>query len=143
VRYLRHLGVALVTFLLGVALSPIHFYIEGMGCGKVIDGGGGFSINSYRSSYFIQLLLAHEGYVSLEKANQVFDQRLNQAVKVVEVGPKINHEGAVVGRRAVALFFSAGLSRYYTEIFWTDGRTVSYILSTSALHAEEFEKQQR
>jgi len=35
-------GVALLTFLLGVGLSPIHFYVEGMGCGKVIDGGGAF-----------------------------------------------------------------------------------------------------
>jgi len=63
-------------------------------------------------------------------------------MKVIEVGPKINDEGAVVGRRATALFFSPELS-CYTEILWTDGRFLHYIFSTSAVHVKEFEKYQR
>jgi hypothetical protein len=142
-KYVRRLGFALLTFTLGVAVSPIRFYVEGMGCGKVIDGGGGFSITSYQSSYFIKLLSVSEAYVSPEKANEVFDERLSTAVRIIELGPKVNREGRVVGRRAVALFFSPEASCHYTEILWTDGRFLHYIVSTSALHAKEFEKYQR
>jgi hypothetical protein len=132
-------SVALLTFLVGVAVAPIQFYAEGLGHGKVIDGGGDYAITRYKSSYFIKLWFEHESYVSPEKANQVFNEHLIQAVKVIEVGPKINRKGAVVGRRATALFFSPEISGYYTEIFWTDGHVVYYISSTSALHAKEFE----
>ena len=142
-KYVPRLGIALVTFTLGVAVSPIHFYVEGMGCGHVIDGGGGFSFTSYKSSYFVKLLLAHEGYVSPEKANEVFDERLSTAVRIIEIGPKLNGEGMVIGRRAVALSFAPEDSCSYTEILWTDGRFLHYIVSTSALHAKEFEKYQR
>ena len=142
-KYVRRFGFALLTFTLGVAVSPIRFYVEGMGCGKVIDGGGGFSFTAYKSSYFVKLLLAHEGYVSPEKANKVFEEHLSHAVKIIEVGPKVNGEGVVVGRRAVALSFAPEDSCYYTEILWTDGRFLHYIVSTSALHAKEFEKYQR
>jgi len=48
-----------------------------------------------------------------------------------------------LGRRAVALFFAPEASCYYTEILWTDGRFLHYIVSTSALHAKVFEKYQR
>ena len=53
-KYVRRFSIALLTFVLGVAVLPIHFYVEGMGCGKVIDGGG-FGITSYSSSYFVKL----------------------------------------------------------------------------------------
>ena len=142
-KYVRRLAIASLTFTLGVAVSPIRFYVEGMGCGKVIDGGGGFSVTSYRSSYFVKLLVAYEGYVSPEKANEVFEEHLSSAAKVIEVGPKVNGEGVVVGRRSVALFFSPEASCYYAEILWTDGRFLHYIVSTSALHVKEFEKHQR
>lgn len=42
-RYLRGPIVALLTFVIGVAISPIRFQMEGMDCGRVIDGRGGFS----------------------------------------------------------------------------------------------------
>lgn len=142
-KHVRRLGIALLTFVLGVAVSPIHFYVEGMGCGKVVDGGGGFSITSYRSSYFVKLLFVTAAYVSPEKADAVFKQHLSEAVNLIELGPKLNREGVVVGRRAMATFYDPELSSYYTEIFWTDGRFLHYISSTSALHVREFEKHQR
>jgi hypothetical protein len=142
-KHVRRFGVALLAFIVGVAVAPVRFYEEGSGRGKVFDGGGNFAVAVYQSSYFIRVWVAHESYVSPEKANQVFDQRLSHAVKVIEVGPKINREGKVVGRRAVGLFFSPAISSYFTEILWTDGCHLHYIFSTSALHAKEFEKQQR
>jgi hypothetical protein len=140
-KHVRRLLVALLMFIVGVAVAPIKFYEEGSGRGKVIDGGGNFAVAVYTSSYFVKVWCVHESYVSPEKANEVFSQRLVQAVKVIEVGPKINGEG-VIGRRAIGLFFSPELSRNYTEILWTDGRILHYIFSTSALHAKEFEKHQ-
>ena len=141
-RYVRRLGIALLTFVLGVAMSPIRFYVDGMGWGKVIDGGGAFAITSYRSSYFVKLVSAHETYASPDNANEVFGQQLREATKIIEVGPKVNREGVVVGRRAMALFYSPELSCHYTQILWTDGRILHYIFSTSALHVKEFEKHQ-
>jgi hypothetical protein len=142
-KYARRLGIALLTFTLGVVVSPIRFYVEGMGCGKVIDGGGGFSVTAYQSSYFIKLLSVSEAYGSREKADQVFNQRLSQAVEVFEVGPEIDQKSTVVGRRAEALYFAPEASLYYTEILWTEGRFLHYIVSTSTLHAREFEKHHR
>ena len=141
-KHVRRLGIALLTFALGVAVSPIRFDVEGMGAGRVIDGGG-FSITSYKSSYFVNLLSVYEAYVSPENANAIFDIRLRKAAKVIEVGPKFNREGAVVGRRAMAVFYSPELSGPYTEIFWTEGCLMHYIRSTSSLHVREFEKHQR
>lgn len=142
-KHVGRLGVALLAFVIGVAVAPIHFYREASGYGKVIDGGGGYGITVYTSSYFVKLWSAHDSYVSPEKADQVFNEYLSQAVKVIEVGPKLDREGAVVGRRAMVLFDSPETSCYYTQILSTDGRRVDYIYSTSALHVKEFEKQQR
>ena len=142
-RYVRWFPIVLLTFVLGVAMSPIRFYVEGMGCGKLSDGGGGFGITSYSSSYFVKLWSGSEAYVSPEKAEAVFTQQLGHAVKVVELGPKVNRGGVVVGRRAMAIFYSPQLSKNYTEIIWTDGRFLHYIGSTSTFHVKDFEKQQR
>ena len=142
-KHVRRLGIALLTFALGVAVSPIRFDVEGMGCGKLIDGGGGFGITSYSSSYFVKLWFVQSAYASPEKADAVFDQHVSQAVNVIELGPKMNREGFVIGRRAMAIFYSPQLSENYTEIIWTDGRFLHYIASTSTLHVKEFEKQRR
>jgi hypothetical protein len=48
------------------------------------------------------------GYVSPEKANEVFEQELRTAVRVVDHKPKLNENGISVGQRAVAMFFAAG-----------------------------------
>jgi hypothetical protein len=141
-KCIRWFSVALLTFVLGFAMSPIRFYVEGMGCGKLIDGGGGFGITSYSSSYFVKLWFVQSAYASPEKADAVFDQHVSQALNVIELGPKMNREGVVVGRRAMAIFYSPQLSRNYTEIIWTNGRFLHYIGSTSTMHVKEFEKHQ-
>ena len=98
-RYVRRLGIALLTFVFGVALSPIRFDVEGMGYGKVSDGGG-FSITSYKSSYFVNLLSVYEAYVSREQANEIFDEHVSKATKVIEVGPSLTEKvlSLVVGQ---------------------------------------------
>ena len=141
-KYLRYLTAALLAFVVGVAISPIRFGVEGWGCGKVLDGGGGFSVTSYRSSYFVPAAFAHETYVSADKANQVFAQRLKEMAKIAEVTAKTNEQGAIVGRRAVGMFFDdQGVAN--ATVFWTDGKMLHSISSTSWLHAVELERRSR
>jgi hypothetical protein len=140
VKYLRYPFLGLITFTVGIVISPIHFYEQASGCGRVIDGGGGFSVTSYKSSYFVNLSFAHSAFVSPEKANQVFNEDLREAVQIFEVTPKINTHGMTVGRRAVVIFFDPELNKYYASVFWTDGRRLHAIYSRSYLHVIEFEK---
>jgi hypothetical protein len=78
-------------------------------------------------------------YDSTKKANQAFDDRLAQAVRVIDHAPKINKDN--MGQRAVAVFFDADANQYYASVFWTDCQFIGSIHSTSYLHAIEFEKQ--
>lgn len=134
-KYLRGPIVALVAFTFGVAISPIHFFVETIACGF------NNSTTTYRSSYFIQVSSSHLSCLSTEKANEVFDDKLHKALKVIEVAPKLNSNGVPVGRRAVAVFFLPELNEYRARVFWTDGATFYSISSTSFLHVMQFEKQ--
>jgi hypothetical protein len=136
-KYIRRFGVAIVTFVIGVAISPIHFFGESIACGLHS------SSTSYRSSYFIQVSNGYREFDSAEEAEEAFNQRLSRAAQVVEVGPKVDKDGTVTGRRAVTMYYFPQESRYFTKIFWTHGRYLYSISSGSALHASEFEKQMR
>ena len=136
-RYRRGPFVALLAFIIAVAVSPPRFYMESRACG-VNGRGGGFSIENYRSTYFVEVSFALSAYDSTRKANQVFTQRLAEAVRVVEHTPRQNKDN--IGRRAVAVFFDANTNAYYTEVFWTDDRFLASIFSSSYLHVIEFEK---
>lgn len=138
-RYLRGPIVAVLAFIIGVAISPPRFYMELTACGRVNDGGGGFSITNYRSNDGVQVCFALSTYVSTRKANQVFNQHLAEAVRVIEHTPKMNKDNK--GQRAVAVFFDANTNEYYVEVFWTDDRFLASIFSSSYRHVIEFEKQ--
>jgi len=56
--------------------------------------------------YFRRLGIALLTFV----ANEVFDQRLSKVTKIVELGPKVNSDGVVIGRRGMALIYSPELS---------------------------------
>ena len=140
-KYLRYPLVALLTFVVGVALSPIHFRLTGIGCGRLIDGSGGFSITSYRSSYFVDVDFAHAGYSSIEKANEVFDQRLHEAAQVVSVTSKLDKNGMLVGRRAELVVLEPESNKRSACILWTEGRIMHGIYSSSFSHVRDFEKQ--
>jgi len=136
-KHIRRFGVALVTFVVGVAVSPIHFYGESIACGWNSSGA------TYRSTYFIQVSNGYQGFDSAEAAEKAFDQRLSQAAEVIEVGPQVDRDGTVIGRRATILYCFPEESRYFTRIFWTHGRYLYSISSASAVHVREFEKQMK
>ena len=138
-RYLRGPIVAFVAFIFGVAISPIHFSVEMIACGFV-PAHDSASTTTYRSAYFIQTSFSNANYPSTEKANEVFNEKLREAIRVIEIMPKLNKHGVPVGRRAVAIFFHPDLNEYRTKVFWTNGTTFHSISSTSFLHVMQFEK---
>jgi hypothetical protein len=140
-RYLRYPAVAILTFVIGVIISPIHYFGESFACGGITEEGGGFSGGEcFRSSYFIQVCEGSAVYRSPERANQVFDEKLQEAERVVEVAPKLDEDGVVVGRRAVAVFRGSPDSGRYVTIFWTHGRVLNGISSSSWMHVKHFER---
>ena len=139
-RYLRGPLVALLAFAIGVAVSPIRFKLEGMACGKMIDGGGGFGVRTYRSSVNVKLYFASGGYASTEKTNEVFDRQVREAVQVLELTPKLDAAGKETGRRAVVILLDKETNENYASVFWTDRSRILSIDSPSLAHVLEFEK---
>lgn len=134
-KYVRRLAFAIFTFVIGVAISPIRFYVESYGCGIKS------SYTSYRSSYFMQTSSGCVVYESDQEASDAFVQRLNEAVKVFEVKPKVNKKGVLIEQRAVAKFYDEGTDEYYVVWFWREERGICMILSRSYTHVMDFAKQ--
>ena len=134
-KHFRRLGVALLTFVVGVMVSPIHFYPEMIACGSHNSSA------SYRSSYFMQVSRGSREFNSAAEAEEAFNQSLSEAAEVIEVGPKVDRDGTVIGRRAVTLYYFPEEARYFTRVYWTQGHNLYSLSSGSALHVKEFEKQ--
>ncbi|HEY0730283.1 MAG TPA: hypothetical protein VGD38_19515 [Pyrinomonadaceae bacterium] len=139
-KHLRRLLVGLVAFVAGVALTPIQFHVEGLGCGRMLDGDGGFSVRSFTSSYSVRLSFAHFRFKSQEKTDEAFDRHVRDAVRVIETTPKLNEHGEVVGRRALVITFNSEVKQSFASLVWTDGKSLHAIDSPSLIHVIEFEK---
>lgn len=129
----------LLSFALGVLISPIGFRLDGMGCGKVQDGGR-FGIQSYTSTYFIKLSFSRAEYRSPENANEVFAAIVNSAVRIIDRRPKYNRQGSKVGERAVAILLDHERNAEYASVLWTDGRILFSVDSSSLTHVLQFEQ---
>lgn len=134
-KYVRRLALAIFTFVIGVAISPIRFYVESSACGP------NSSYTSFRSSYFMQTSSGYVSFDSEQEASDAFNERLNEAVEVIEVKPKVNNKGVLIEQRAVAKFYNEGTAEYYVASFWREGRRVRMIGSRSYTHVMDFEKQ--
>ena len=131
---------ALLTFIIGVVISPIRFEADLIACGRVADSSRGFSVARYTSSYFVKVWFSHTGHPSAEKANEVFQAQAEEAVRVIERTPKFDKAGRKVGERAVALFFSQEYNEQYACVFWTDEKILHSVCSSSLKLVLEFEK---
>lgn len=134
-KYLRYLALAIFTFVVGVAISPIRFYPESIACG--MRG----SSTSYRSSYFMQTADSYYEYDCEQHASDAFDEELSEAMTVYDSSPKVNKEGVLIEQRALALFYHEGNDEYYVVLFLRDGKTLRRISSRSYTHVKDFEKQ--
>jgi len=134
-KYVRRLALAIVTFVIGVAISPIRFDVESIACGSHNSG------TSFRSSYFMQTSSSYVGYKSEQKASDAFNEELNEAVEVIELKPKVNKEGVLIEQRAIGKFYNKGTNEFYVMLFWRQGRSVRRISSRSYIHVKDFERQ--
>lgn len=140
IRVFTALAAFLLSFALGLGMSPIGFRLDGMGHGKVLDGDGFFGIQSYTSTYFIKLWFYQARYRSPEKANEVFTNFVTSAIRVVDRQPKYNRQGVKVGERAVAVLLNPETNEQFASVFWTDGPTLFSIDSSSMIHVLQFEQ---
>src|SRR5687768_16922017 len=89
---LVHVSTAAVTFLLsfalGVLISPIRFSPDSAARGKMLDGDGYFGIQNYTSTYFIKLSFFTVPYSSPEEANEAFTAVVKSAVRIIDRGPR-------------------------------------------------------
>jgi hypothetical protein len=134
-KYLRYLALAVFTFVIGVAISPIRFYPE------IFAYGLRGSSTSYRSSYFMQTSDSYVRYDCEQHASDAFAEQLSGAMTVYDSSPKINKQGVLIEQRTIALFHHAGADEYYVVLFWRDGKTLRSISSRSYTHVKDFEKQ--
>jgi len=134
-KYVRGLALAIFTFVIGVAISPIRFYVESIACGP------NNSLTSFRSSYFMRTSSGYVTYDSEQEASDAFNKRLDEAVEVIEVKPKVNKKGVFIEQRAVARFYNKGTGEYYVALFWREERHIRRISSRSYIHVMDFEKQ--
>jgi len=134
-KYVRRLALAIVTFVIGVAISPIRFDVESIACGPHN------SFTSFRSSYFMQTSTGYISYDSEQEASDAFKEELNEAVEVIELKPKVNKEGILIEQRAVGKFYNKGTDEFYVMLFWREGRSVRMISSRSYMHVKDFERQ--
>lgn len=134
-KYVRRVALAIFTFVIGVAISPIHYYVESIGCGPRS------SFTSYRSSYFMQTSTGYVSYESEQEATEAYNEGLKKAVEVIEIKPRVNKEGVLIEQRAIGKFYNEGTGEFYFGLFWREGRTVHKIISRSYMHVIDFEKQ--
>ena len=134
-KYVRRLVLAIVTFVIGVAISPIRFDVESIGCGPHS------SFTSFRSSYFMQTSTGYISYDSEQEATDAFNKELNEALEVIELKPKVNKEGILIQQRALGKFYNKGTDEFYVMLFWREERSVCMISSRSRVHVKDFERQ--
>lgn len=140
-RVLLYISCTVLTFALGVAISPIRFKADLIACGYMSDGVSGYSVTRFTSSYFVKLWHSSAGYPSAEGADAALQKRAGEAVRVIERAPKLDVEGRKVGERVVALFSSPEHNGQYACVFWTDETILHSLESPSLMHVLEFEKQ--
>ena len=134
-KYLVYVAIAILTFAIGLGISPIRFYAESIACGPRS------SSTAYRSSYFMQTSFSYIEYESEEEAIDAFNEQLKKAIKVIDLSPKVNKRGVLIEQRAVGIFYNESTDEYYVQLFWRDEKILYFISSRSYTHVKEFEKQ--
>jgi hypothetical protein len=133
-KYVYRLALAILTFAIGVTISPIRFDWESIACGP--QG----SSTSYRSSYFIHTSKSYIHFDSEAEASEAFKKKLSEAITIYDISPQVNTEGLLIEQHAVALFYDQGNDDFYVVSFWKEGQGLHRISSRSYTHVKELEK---
>ncbi len=165
-RITVRLVIALLTFVIGVSLvafwllnqqtsaksllevenaaaeSLIQQHIEFNGV-SMADGiiltGGNFASQSYESSYGVRVSFSQEGYSSSERAREAFEEKLKNAVSILERNRKYVY-GLQMGERIVGVFAYSEPKEQVSSIIWLEGSVLYTISSPSLRHALAFER---
>jgi len=132
-KRIRYLLFAILTFVLGVVISPIRFWNNSIACGF------GHSSARFTSTYFVTLMSHEDDYDSAEAADEAFQDRLNKSVRVINQGEKFDNKGRKIGRRALIVFNDEDNKQYF-GVLWTEGAVLRCEFSTSLRHVLAFEK---
>lgn len=135
-KYAYRLAVAILTFAIGVTISPVRFHWESVACGP--HG----STSTYQSSYFIRASKSYTHFDSEALASDAFKKKLSEAITIYDISPQVNKEESVlIEQHAVALFYDEGRDEFYVVSFWREGQALHGISSRSYSHVKELERQ--
>jgi hypothetical protein len=98
-----------------------------------------FSVQVYESSDGVDVSMRIDRCASEAIAKKKLLKFIKSA-RLIERGPKTDHQGTVVGQRFVVQFPAKGEYESQAGILWTDKAEIHYLQSSSLRHAKEFEK---
>jgi hypothetical protein len=133
-KYVYRLAVAILTFAIGVTISPTRFHWESVACGP--RG----SSTSYRSLYFVQTSKSYRHFDSEAEASEAFKKKLSEAITLYDISPQVSKENVLIEQHAIGLFYDQSSDDFYVVSFWKDGQTLHGIRSRSYNQVKELER---
>jgi hypothetical protein len=116
------------------SISAKRFEELGHVCGGRNEGW----ITGYTAYDGKRLSLSSATYPSRSEASLELQKRLQNAVRIQEVGAKYNQQGKLVGKRVIAFFVFD--DKEIAAIFWTEQNSLQVIETESLDCALEFER---
>lgn len=137
--YLFRSLLALTTFFVSFYISPIRFVSSGSGIGSTADLLYDCSFSVTSSNHFSSVVRWRCDYENPETANENFEDKIRNAIEIVEPVSEIKLENGKILRRAVIKIQNENLQSYC--LVRTDGNCIDEVASTSLRHVKEFEEQ--
>lgn len=138
-NYLFKVTLTLTTFFVSFYISPIRFTSSGGGIGSTSDLLYDCSFSVTSSNHFSSVVRWRCDYKNPETANEIFEDKINNASEIVEPVSEIKVENGKILYRAVIKIQNENLQSYC--LVRTDGNRVDEIASLSLRHVREFEEQ--
>ena len=112
-----------------------------MAAGDGVVDGMNASFQGYRSSDEVDVVLWTNVLSSPQSAAKEYENRVQNAKKIIEKGIKIDRDGNVVGERAVLIFPDrSNTDKEMVAVLWTRKTDLLVVETLSMKHALAFEK---
>ena len=103
--------------------------------------GAKYSAGIYDSTDGVGVVATVETYPSASRARAEMIMRIKRATRIVERGRKTDHNGKLIGERAVVIAAGDSGEGSYATILWLDQEDLNIIESSSLQVALDFERQ--
>jgi hypothetical protein len=104
-------------------------------------GGSYYSyITGYEAPDGVQISQSLAPFQSPSEAKRELQERLKDAISILERGAKYDDKGRKLGERIVALFNSKEAGKRVALVLWTEKEDMYEVQSYSLSHAVEFER---